>query len=201
MKYLRIVLTMAMTIITGGSPPLLVQFSAVSSPNPSITVETEYYDIVGSTKAQLRSQINQIGAIDPRSGQRFAARTDWNVQWHYHYRQHNQTCSFDQVQVSTTVKILLPRWRKTSFFSVPLWSQWRQYMIALKTHEMGHQQNGIQAGQEILQALQSMASRENCQQLSDLANQQAQAIIRKYNQSDILYDQQTKHGLIQGAVF
>jgi predicted secreted Zn-dependent protease len=79
--------------------------------------------------------------------------------------------------------------------------EWNQYLIALRLHEVGHQQHGIDAATEVLQRLDSFPSYASCKSLETAAQTAAQAIIQQFNQRDVAYDRTTKYGYTQGAVF
>jgi len=72
-------------------------------------------------------------------------------------------------------------------------------MAALRLHEDGHRDHGLQAAQTILEVLQSFHA--SCETFEADANQAALNIIQHYAQQDRDYDARTQHGRTQGAVF
>lgn len=171
------------------------------SSNPEIATIALYYPITGSTAPELRSQMNRLGPIDPATGSRFDAYTRWSVRWYYHYQNQDSRCQFTSAEVKTTVTITLPQWNPPPQASTHLRDRWQAYINALALHENGHQQHGVKASAEILQALWQTPPTASCQDLQRAANQAAEKIIQKYNQEDISYDRRTKHGATQGAIF
>jgi predicted secreted Zn-dependent protease len=169
--------------------------------NPSITVDTNYYSITGSTAQQLRDQLNQLRPSDEKTGKRFDAYTRWSVRWDYRYSNNSDSCQISEADVKTKIVITLPQWQIPANPSKPLVNKWNRYMAALRSHEDGHKNHGIAASQEILSLLQQFPKQASCSQLSRAANQAAQLVIKKYNQRDLEYDRVTKHGATQGAKF
>ena len=79
----------------------------IAQNTPNVSIKTNYYDIQGSTAKQLRSQLNQLGVVDPKTGKRFDAYTSWRVSWNYRYRPVSNQCQITQVTVNVQViKIL-----------------------------------------------------------------------------------------------
>jgi predicted secreted Zn-dependent protease len=173
---------------------------AIAQNTPNVSIKTNYYDIQGSTAKQLRSQLNQLGVVDPKTGKRFDAYTSWRVSWNYRYRPVNNQCQITQVTVNVQAIYTMPRWNPSANASMDLKNRWNRYITALRQHEDGHKNHGVNAGQDILQTLNNLTT-NSCQQIGNIANQKGDAIIKQYNLKDIDYDRLTQHGFTQGAVF
>jgi predicted secreted Zn-dependent protease len=173
---------------------------AIAQNTPNVSIKTNYYDIQGSTAKQLRSQLNQLGAVDPKTGKRFDARVNWQVSWQYRYRPVSNQCQITQATVNVQVIYTMPRWNPSANASIDLKNRWNRYITALRQHEDGHKNHGVKAGQEILKTLNNLTT-DSCQRIGDIANQKGDAIIKQYNLKDIEYDHLTQHGFTQGAVF
>jgi predicted secreted Zn-dependent protease len=170
--------------------------------SPAVTVNYVYYQIGGSTAAQLRAQMDTLGPFDAQFGnRRYDALTRWYGSWRYSYIVQNNRCTIERVLVNTNVTITLPQWNPPSQASRQLQRKWNRYIQALQTHENGHKQHGIEAGKEIFKLLNNLPSYRSCQDLQTAANNKSNQIIAKYNQRDIDYDRRTQHGRTQGATF
>lgn len=179
-----------------------VQFNlAQKSSNPAVSVKTVYYEINGSTAKQLRNQMNQLGPLIKNENRRYDGMTNWFVRWSYRYSDTNGRCTINSVNVSTEVIFTLPKWNIPRNVSPSLIASWNKYLAALQVHEDGHKNNGIAAGNEILRRLETMPGSASCPLLEKTANSNAQSIIKRYNEEDIRYDRNTKHGLTQGTRF
>ena len=172
----------------------------IAQNTPNVSIKTNYYDIQGSTAKQLRSQLNQLGVVDPKTGKRFDGYTSWRVWWNYRYRPIGNQCQIAQVTVNVQVVYTMPRWNPSATASMDLRNRWNRYITALRLHEDGHKNHGVKAGQDILKTLNNLTT-DSCQRIGDIANRKGDAIIKQYNLKDIDYDRLTQHGLTQGAVF
>ncbi|WP_013334539.1 DUF922 domain-containing Zn-dependent protease [Gloeothece verrucosa] len=169
--------------------------------NLNVTVKVNYYPIYGKGVQEIRESLRTRGIVSEKEGKRYAAFTHWYVQWNYNYQEEQQQCKITQVVIKTTVTITLPAWQMPSNTPNSLRIKWNQFSQALRQHEENHQRHGVLAGQSILKTLKNLPPSSTCRQLEANANQTAHNIIKKYNQADINYDQQTQHGKTEGAIF
>ncbi len=100
------------------------------------------------------------------------AYVNWYVNWK------TRSC-----RVSLKIKYTYPRWVNINQAPKSTQRKWRRMISALKKHEKGHARHGVEAAREI--------NRNNCRN--------PQATIDKWAAQDKIYDQRTKHGLIQGV--
>lgn len=203
MKRRRLILTVILSTIVFLWITIQL-FSSLSVANPSqanISLKTNYYTVKGKTAEELRAHMNRLGPLDPLSNRRYDAYTAWNVQWRYRTVNKNNRCYLHSPTVNTSITMTLPQWNLSANTSGQLKQKWSTYIQALLNHENGHKQHGISAGEEILQLLRQINSYSSCQSLQQAANQTGHDIISKYSQKDIIYDQKTRYGATQGAVF
>lgn len=169
---------------------------------PRVQIHYTPYSITGTTPAALRKQLSQRGPLDLAQNRRYDARTDWSVQWSFRYHQTGDRCRIQTASSSVDITMTLPQWQlPNNNAPQSLVDEWNQYLVALRLHEVGHQQHGIDAATEVLQRLNSFSSYASCSSLETAAQAAAQAIIQQFNQRDIAYDRTTRHGYTQGAVF
>ena len=168
---------------------------------PRVTLTKKYYVVKGETANQIRHHLNQVGPFVQGANRRFDAYTHWQIRWQYWYTKVNHTCSIHKATVSADVAMTLPQWQPSRAVAMALSDRWNTYITALKAHEAGHQQNGINASDEILAALQTLPSYATCAQLSQAASAAGNGLIQKYAQRDSDYDHTTQHGASQGAMF
>ena len=71
---------------------------------------------------------------------------------------------------------------------------------ALLRHEMGHYNIGGETAFAIDYTLTAMPPMQNCAPLKEEANGRAYALLQESYKKVIHYDEQTKHGRLQGAV-
>lgn len=100
------------------------------------------------------------------------AYVNWYVNWK------TRSC-----RVSLRIVYTYPRWANINQAPKSTQQKWRRMISALKKHEKGHARHGVEAAREI--------NKNNCRN--------PKADINKWAEQDKIYDQRTKHGLIQGV--
>lgn len=130
--------------------------------------ETITYEISGDSTDALATQMSELGP------QGSWAYTKWVVNW-------TGDCT-----VSVDVTYTYPEWVDRDDADQEVIDSWDEMMDSLKTHELGHAENGMNAAQEVEEA--------NC-------SADSQDIVAKWANQDKIYDDETNHGYTQGAHF
>jgi predicted secreted Zn-dependent protease len=152
-------------------------------------LDTITYDIEGRTGSELRASLNQRGPED-ESG-RHDAYTKWFVRWFYDYERAERQCSLKNVRATIEVKYTLPRWPDENPEVGP---RWQAYLAALRAHEKGHMQNGIDAARFIVSAIQAMPLLPDCDAAGAAANAKANEELEIAHAVDRAYDAEAKRG-------
>lgn len=171
------------------------------APGPRVNIRYRYYPIVGSTASTLRQQMSVMGPQSQTNGRRYDARTDWHVHWAYNYGRRGGQCAITSMNTRVDVLYILPGWTAPRNTPVGLMTEWQRYMGALRTHEIGHKDHGVEAGTSVLQTLRSIPPQPTCEALQTTINMRLKNAVARYNQKDLQYDRTTRHGFTQGAVF
>ncbi len=79
--------------------------------------------------------------------------------------------------------------------------RWRRYLDALWVHESGHRDNGLRAASEIGELPPKLPLAVTCEVAEAAANAAAREVLARYRAQDEQYDDDTRHGQEQGAVF
>jgi predicted secreted Zn-dependent protease len=164
---------------------------------PRLRVET--YDVEGTTAQEIRRDLNRRGPLS--HGQRFDARTEWNVRWRFDLEPRDESCRATRPRVDLDVLVTLPRWRQPTDAPASLVERWQRYLRALENHEEGHAAIGASAADEIRAALAQLPPAPTCDEAERRANRAGQEIVGAHNRRDEEYDEQTDHGATQGARF
>ena len=154
-------LLLAAAIVVSAQQP------GISEASTSIKTSTKYYKISGKTTKELKSQMKRKG---PRG---YWAYAKWNVNWK------NKGC-----RVSVKINYTFPKWVDMNKAPNSVRVKWKKMIIALKKHEKGHGNHGINAGREI--------SKSNCKN--------PKSAIKKWAAEDKNFDRRTNHGRNQGVV-
>lgn len=165
-----------------------------------VPVNYLYYKVKGATANELRDQMDQLGPVD-RFGHRHDMYTDWEVNWAYPYAQNEAGCTTGPIQMSTTITFTFPSWEPPPDASVELVDQWNSYLDLGQVHEDGHKEIALEAGREILLALQAVPVHASCDRLEQTVDQKGQELLEQFRRKEIEYDQTTDHGATQGARF
>lgn len=174
-----------------GKPQRLVE-----GPMPIITEDTVSYDVEGRSAAELRASLDARGPEDDTG--RHDAYTKWYVRWFYDYDRAETTCTLKNVRATLEVKYTFPSWPGET---PELRERWQRYLEALRTHEKGHTENGIDAARLIVTGIRALAPAGDCDTAGTRANQKANEELELAKARDREYDEETRHGATQGATF
>ncbi len=168
----------------------------VSPPTPAP------YVIKGSTAAELRSQMNQLGPFSAKENRRFDAKTVSNPLANFTSGgKKGKSCRIKSVKVTVTTQFVLPQWAPPAGTDPALVAKWTAFLAKVQTHETGHQQLSIDAGKDLLAKIKALPEAASCPALLESAKkvqQQAQATL---DANHVKYDASTQHGETQGAKF
>jgi len=158
----------------------------------------EYYDVHGSTFAELRADMRRLG---PKiNGGSFVGETRSPMRWSWRTKPVGTgSCSIEDIRVSMNAQILLPRWTPPAGADSALVREWKRFIEALEVHEAGHKDISARAGREIVEQLRGMSG--PCSQVGTRANDAARRIFDRARDEQARYDAETRHGLTQGTTF
>jgi predicted secreted Zn-dependent protease len=190
---------LAMTLLLVGCAEASTQ-----TPTPvgdvSVSIEYTYYQVTGPTTEELRAQMDQSGYTD-ESGDHWDAYTEWYVSWAYPYSVEHDACTTGPVEVAIEVTVVFPKWEPPPGTSQELIERWNAYLVALEDHEAGHKEIAIAAGYEVLRTIDALPAYKTCDELELAADAAADRVLQQHRQEEAIYDQETKHGISQGASF
>ena len=173
---------------------LLTMLPGTPAPDESVAIphaKMVYYDIEGSTAAELRAQLNAKG---PRGydGYRGDATTRWFIRWNWP-GYGSALCRLGDATVTYDIQVTFPRWKAPAGASPELVARWKEYTRRLAEHEKGHVDFVVARHRSVLDAIRGATCAT--------AEAAAQAALGPIRQHDIDYDMTTNHGATQGARF
>jgi predicted secreted Zn-dependent protease len=151
----------------------------------------KYYDVVGSTSAELRQQLATLGPKDSQ-GKRWHAVTSWRLNWRWPTFS-DGTCRMGDATVMATVEVTFPRWAPPAGVARALIDDWIEYTRVLARHEQGHVDLAVDGAKEMQVALR----RATCATADNVARTE----MARINDLQEEYDVETDHGANQGAEF
>lgn len=164
-----------------------------------VDARESFYDVTGATAAALRAGMLRRG-LTAASGRPVFGRHDWRVRWTYRTAPTIGGCELRDIRVQLTLETIMPRWRPPGDAPPALVAEWEEFVGALDTHERGHRGLSLEAGREAARALRSHAS-GTCAGLGRQASAAAQRVVETYRDRNRAYDDSTRHGATQGAVW
>lgn len=170
----------------------------VVAPASAVTTSTKttYYDIVGSTVAEMRADMNlkRTGGTDGNA---------WGyVSWRFRtvINSSGSKCSITKVSVKHRQTYTMPRWDPPESASDEVRSEWSRYSKVLWAHELGHGAITARAASDIERALRR-TSKSSCTKAITAGNAAGNARMKRHTADHAAYDKKTEHGATQGAVF
>lgn len=188
--------------IIAPSPIVLITATPVPLPASRIKewVTTEYYDISGTTEGELRQDLDAHGYVYT-DGETYDGHTKWQIGWQYWYKEASDSCSVGAVEVNVEAIIVLPKWQNQGDGTASLSVKWDEYIEKLTMHENGHRDIVLSGGKEIYTALLGTSPRPTCDEVKTAVTDTGKGIMEKITTQNETYDEETKHGETQGAVF
>ncbi|GHA71313.1 DUF922 domain-containing protein [Cognatilysobacter bugurensis] len=181
---------------------LIVAASLAGSPAFASAADypVAYYEVLGSTVAQLRAELAAKGPAD-MAGRRSHGVTEWTLAWSYGFESPAEgECMLTHFAADLDVKVTLPRWHSPKRGSKRLLQEWERYAAALRLHEDGHVAIARAAYDEVERLRDVSWSVMTCPDLQKNIDAAANEIVKRYGQQSKKYDRDTGHGKTQGAV-
>lgn len=200
------------TTTASASPPSTRDPSPSPSTSPSplaslrassgiaLGVSDETYTVTGTTASALVAGM-RAKSLHDRAGEAAFAVTTWDVTWSYGYRERTGTCEIQDLVVRIEVSVLMPSWDPPPGTDAGLVARWNRFIDALRRHERGHEQNGIDRAKDIRGRMLGLESRSSCPRLERAADAAGAKVIDAGQYWDRTFDDETDHGATQGAVF
>lgn len=156
-----------------------------------------YYEVTGSSARDLALSMRRLA---PPAG---FGRTLWNVTWAMRWEPAGglgATCRITAATVTLRTEVRLPHWDPPADASPGLVAQWHRFIESLRVHENGHLEIAVQAQREVERALRRLEA-PSCTMMQGVGNQTAERILSELRGRERAYDERTRHGATQGAVW
>lgn len=165
---------------------------------PEANLEYRYYDVLGGSAGELMAAL-QSAAPETTPGGTYFAKTTWTVTWHGEWTADSVGCKVITSQTELASQMALPRWRATGA-SADLTSDWNTFLRNLSLHEHGHVENAVSATREVDSRLRNL-ERPSCEGMEAAARATIDSVVAVFRGHDEAYDDRTRHGEVQGAVW
>lgn len=176
----------------GDSAPPPLPYGVVARP------EERWYTVTGTTPGAMLRSIHENGPIG--DGRRVWGRHDWRLRWTYRYTPAGGACRIRDVRVELRSTTTMPRWVDRERADSALIRDWDVAMAALRRHENGHRDISYRAAREVKRAVERVSA-PSCGLIGARANARGQDVLRRYEELNRKYDEETEHGGKQGLVW
>jgi predicted secreted Zn-dependent protease len=186
--------------VTVAAAVALLAVSAVAAhAAPLLTERHEDYTVTGRSVVELRGQMDRLG---PRSedGKIYDANTRSELQWSYQYQSGLDGCRIASADIRLSVVYVMPKWTEHDNALRDVRDAWDRYMERLIVHEQGHRDVSMQVAVELERELLEMRGRY-CHELGKAADEAGRGKLEVLRMRNRDFDEQTRHGAGQGAVF
>ena len=173
----------------------------VNAEDVELSRKWKLYQINGRNQSELRRELNSRGPVNPDSGKRFDARTDWKLGWEYKYemKQGKYRLSSHSIRIAATIHF--PEWADMKTGNPQTQRLWLVYIHNLKRHEMGHVELAQRAGKVLSDRLSQLGTFNSRLEIEEAIKKKAKEVTRIHKALHQDYDRRTNHGKVQGARF
>lgn len=185
------------TIPTGSGNKQAVRPVALSRPN--IKYATEYYDVFGSTRDEIRASMEQKKTDTFLEGHDAATISKTTI--NFATKQLTNKCDAVLIQFDSFITYVYPRWDSPTGALADLVSKWNSFQATLKIHEEGHAKIEADRIHLLFQELISFSEHKMCDGFDHAWRAKADAFDAESIQLGAEYDRATQSGKTQGASF
>lgn len=174
---------------------------SLDSSSPVLTKlidNTGYYQVYGSSIAQLRSAVMSCKYRVAVAGS-YHAITARQINWSYATAHDGDLCTLQDLHIGLHIAQLLPTFTPTATTPASVTAAWNTYAANLATHENGHVAIATRYIEQLTAELQAIGPMR-CDLLKSQVATMINSELTILNTEDTLYDAQTNHGATQGAV-
>ena len=165
-----------------------------------VSEATEHYTVRGNDPRDLREQMDRLGTRGA-DGVTFDANTASRIRWDFTYHTSSDECRIGSVLVLLDIRYLMPSWDGHRSAPRSLQEAWDGYLERLAAHEHTHGDLARKAAQDLEVTLLGLPGRRYCDEGGKVANELANEKVRELQRQDAEYDERTRHGYTEGAIF
>jgi predicted secreted Zn-dependent protease len=167
---------------------------------PVVTEKYEYYEVCGTCEKELQCDIRNK-CIRWNDGRKYDSVTQWHVKWDYGHDRGPAACTADSFRVTLEITFRYPKWVPPADAHPSLVDKWNNYMENLVMHENVHRDFAVDAAEELSRAVADLPPAATCAELDRKVQALSRERMKKLDKEQSRYDEITRHGVLQGAVF
>ncbi len=198
---LVLVMVVATAASAGSQDPIVVGAREKNSTRPPVVSEKyEYYEVCGCCEKDLTSDLKRK-CIPWNDGKKYDSITNWKLKWDYGRTRSSTACTTDSFTVTVDITFHVPKWISAGDAPQPLVAKWDNYLEKLMMHEKGHRDRAVEAADELTRAVAVLPPARTCDELDREVHSLGLEQRNKLLQDQKDYDETSRHGAGQGAVF
>ena len=167
---------------------------------PVINEKYEYYEVCGYCEEELHCDLKKK-CVTWTDGNKYDSLTSWDIEWGHEYDQASTTCSVSSFRPIINFTFRYPRWIRPDDASQALTEKWDIYIEKLVAHETGHRDMVVAAVDGLSRVVVQLPPEPTCADVDRSVRSLFRKSMKKMKQDQREYDEATKHGTTQGAVF
>lgn len=180
-------------------PFFLLGWTCAGQAADVVKMSTNYYKVFGSTPREVRRSINEQRPWKRKDA--MDGQTDWTVRCKYMVSDEAGVSRVQSMTTETVIVITLPVWHAPKGTPNEYTDRWAKYFTALLRHENGHAGYALAAAAEVRRQAGPIREGPTSAELTRRINDTVNRVLNEFREKDKLYDQETRHGLTQGATF
>jgi predicted secreted Zn-dependent protease len=167
---------------------------------PMITEKYEYYEVCGCREEELHCDLKKK-CLTWNDGNKYDSLTSWDIKWDREYNQDSKTCAVNSFKPIINFTYRYPKWNRTDDAPKDLIEKWDRYLNNLIAHETGHRVMVVEAVNDLSHVVVQLPPAPACVDLDRTVRVLFRKSMEKMKNDQRDYDETTKHGTTQGAVF
>lgn len=156
------------------------------------------YAVEGASVDGIAASLRARGPDTPDG--RFAGGHRWQLEWRGGFERAGGMCGFRDLRVHVRGTTTVPEWRRPAGADSALAAAWTRFLDALRAHEAGHWRIALEGGGAMREQLAAMR-RPRCDDLAADARLEGERIVAATDARQARYDDDTDHGLRDGAAW
>ncbi len=147
-----------------------------------------YFSIRGTTLEEIEKELNRHGPKVKSTGSRHPGATEMEFRTRLKYRDRGNICEIASSQVSLSVKMILPRWRRSARASRETAIIWDTLASDIKRHEESHVVIAKNHAMELEKTLGKLKSRRGCGDLQNRVAVETDRILARHDAAQERFD-------------
>ncbi|MGH7562145.1 MAG: DUF922 domain-containing protein [Gemmatimonadales bacterium] len=163
-----------------------------------VRARDETYRVSGDDRQALTTSVQAGGVVQGQ--RRYFGFHRWTITWSLQLAERDGQCAVTDATVFVDSRMTLPEWSMPPGAEPSLREQWTEFLAALREHELGHRRIIVLGAARVRETLLAVHA-PSCDGMTDAATFAAGEVLTLLRVADAGYDEETRHGITQGAAW